>query len=68
MDLEKISVLFVGVVSGVIALAIVAVIVGQKARTTDVLQAGGTALSGIISAAVSPVTGGAGNTFGYGGA
>lgn len=55
---------FITVISGVIGLAIVAVIVAQKAQTSTVLQGAGTALSSIINAAVSPVSGGSGNQFG----
>lgn len=46
------------IVAAIIGLAIVAVLVSQKAQTGSVIQAGGSALSSIISAAVSPVTGG----------
>jgi hypothetical protein len=54
---------FITVIGGIIGLAIVAVLVGQKAQTSNVLQAGGTMLSGIIGAAVAPVSGGS-NQFG----
>lgn len=56
---------FIAVVTGVIGLAVVAVLVGQRAQTSSVLQAGGTALSQIIGAAVSPVA--TGNQYGSGG-
>ena len=55
----------VAIVSGVIGLAIVAVLVSQNAQTSSVLQGGGTALSSIIGAAVAPVSGS--NTFGSAG-
>lgn len=55
---------FVAVVTGVIGLAIVAVLVSQNAQTSGVISSGGGALAGIISAAVSPVTGSSSNTFG----
>lgn len=49
----------------IVGLAMVAVIVSNKAQTPKVLQAGGTALSQIIGAAVSPVSGnGFGTAFG----
>jgi hypothetical protein len=51
------------VVGGVITLAMVAVLVGQKAQTSSVLQGAGTALSQVIGAAVAPVSA-TGNTFG----
>ena len=53
----------VTVIAAVIGLAIVAVLVSQKAQTSTVLTGAGTALSGIISAAVAPVSGG-GSSFG----
>jgi hypothetical protein len=54
----------VAVIAGIIGLAIVAVIVGKSAQTPQVLQAGGSALSAVIGAAVSPVSGNAGGVFG----
>lgn len=54
----------IAIISGILSLALVAVLVSQKAQTGSVLQAAGTALSGIIAAAVSPVTGGTGGGFG----
>lgn len=50
------------IVAGLVGLAIVAVIVGAQAQTSSVLQAGGTALAGVIKAAVAPASGG--NTVG----
>lgn len=67
MDFDKIGPLFVGIVSGIIGLAIISVVLSQKAKTSDVIQAGGSALSSIIAAAVTPITGSAGG-FGTGGA
>jgi hypothetical protein len=58
---------FIAVVTGVIGLAIVAVLVAQKAQTSTVIQVTGTALSNIIAAAVGPVTGSTNNQFGSGG-
>lgn len=58
--MSGISATFVAVVTGVIGLAIVSVLVAQKAQTPGVLQAGGTAFAQIISAAE-------GNNFGSGG-
>lgn len=55
----------VTIIAGVIGLAIVAVIVSKNAQTPTVLTSGGTALSSIIGAAVSPVTGS--NNFGAAG-
>lgn len=55
----------VAVISGVIGLAIVAVIVSRNAQTPSVLSSAGSALSQVIGAAVAPVTG---NSFGGSGA
>lgn len=55
MDIEDlISSIFVAV----IGLAIVAVIVSQRANSAGVISASGSSLAGVIAAAVSPVTGG----------
>lgn len=51
---------FIAVVSGIIGLAIIAVLVSQKAQTSQVVQGVGTALSSVIGAAVAPVTGSGG--------
>jgi len=48
----------VAIVTAVIGLAIVAVIFGINSQTSTVIQTSGTALAGIIQAAVAPVTGG----------
>ena len=45
-----------GVIAALIGLAIVAVIVGKNAQTGSVLTSAGTALSGVIGAAVAPVS------------
>lgn len=45
------------IVSGIIGLAIISVLVSPKAQTSSVLGASGGALSTVIGAAVSPVTG-----------
>jgi hypothetical protein len=46
-----------GILAAIIGLAIVAVIVSNNANTSNVINAGGTAFSGLITAAVSPVSG-----------
>lgn len=62
------------VLGGIFTLAMVAVIVSQRAQTSTVLQGAGTALSSVINAAVSPLggspltTSGANGTGGLGGA
>lgn len=45
------------IIMAVIGVAIIAVLVSQKAQTAGVLQAGGTAISNVLGAALSPVTG-----------
>jgi hypothetical protein len=50
-------------VAAAFGLAIVAVLVSKNAQTGTVLTSGGTALSSIIQAAVSPVTGGGSTSF-----
>lgn len=54
----------VGVVTSLLALAALSVVVSQRANTQNVIGATGTALSGVIKAAVSPITGNSSNTFG----
>lgn len=51
----------VAIVAGLIGLAIVAVIVSQRAQTSAVIGSAGSALSSVIGAAIAPVSG---NTFG----
>lgn len=46
----------VAIVSGILAVAIVAVLVSQQAQTGSILTSAGTALSGAITAAVAPVS------------
>jgi hypothetical protein len=47
--------------TGVFTLAIIATVFSKNARTGDVITAAGTALSGVLAAAMSPVTGNATN-------
>jgi hypothetical protein len=47
----------IAIVTGIIGLAIVAVVVSQNANTSSVIGASGSALSSVIGAAVSPVAG-----------
>lgn len=56
----------IAVVAGIIGLAIVAVLVGRNSQTSSVIQSGGSALAGIINAAVSPVSANTSNLFGSG--
>jgi preprotein translocase subunit SecD len=46
----------VSVIAGIIGLAIVAVIMSQRAQTPAVISAGGNALASVIGAAVKPVS------------
>jgi PRD1 phage membrane DNA delivery len=53
------------VLTAIIGVAVVAVLVSKSANTSGVLQAGGSAFSQIIGAAVAPVSGnGFSNNFG----
>lgn len=47
----------VTIISGIIGVAIIAVLVSQKSNTAGVFAAAGGAFSNALSAAVSPVTG-----------
>jgi hypothetical protein len=49
--------LIVSVIAGVIGLAMVAVLVSKNAQTSTVISGAGSALSSVISSAVSPITG-----------
>ena len=51
------------IVGGAFTLAIVAVLVAQRAQTPTVIGSAGTALANVIAAAVAPVTS-SNNTFG----
>jgi hypothetical protein len=63
----------VTVIMAIIGIALIAVLVSRQSNTTGVLTAGGSALSGILGTAISPVTrggsvlGGASFTGGLGG-
>lgn len=61
--MQNIGPTFVIVLGGIVSLAMVAVLVSRNAQTPQVFAAGGSALSSIIAAAVSPVTG-SGSGFG----
>lgn len=45
------------IIMAVIGVAIIAVLVSQRSQTAQVLTAGGSAFSGVLGAALSPVTG-----------
>lgn len=49
----------VTIIAGVIGVAIIAVLVSNKAQTANVFAAAGGAFSNVLSTAVSPVTGNA---------
>jgi hypothetical protein len=54
----------VSIIMAIIGVAIIAVLVSQKAQTANVLQAGGTAVSKVLGSALSPVTGSTGVNIG----
>jgi hypothetical protein len=53
----------VSVLTAIIGLAIIAVIVSQRAATSSVIKSAGNAFSSAISAATAPVTAGGGPNF-----
>jgi len=54
------GVLIASALAGIFGVAVVALLVSNKASTGPVLTAGGSALAAVINAAVSPVAGGNG--------
>jgi len=48
----------VTVLLAIIGVAIISVLVSPQARTSSVIQAGGSAFSGILTSALGPVSGG----------
>lgn len=56
--LDRITTEIVGIATAIVGLALVAVLVSQKAQTPQVIKAAGDALSADLKAAVSPVVGG----------
>lgn len=61
------SATIVTIITGILGLAMVAVLVSQASQTQAVLQGAGSLASSIIGAAVAPVTGYQGNNFGSSG-
>jgi PRD1 phage membrane DNA delivery len=61
---EKVITGILALLAAVIGIAIIAVLVSKSSNTANVLSAAGKSFSGIVSAAVSPVTGGSGS-FGF---
>jgi hypothetical protein len=61
--MDQIGPTAITIVTSIVGLAMLAVIVSQKASTSTVIQSGGSALAAVIGAAVSPLgTGNAGAT------
>jgi len=56
--MNEIGPTFIAVLTSIVGLAMLAVIVSQRAQTSQVIQAGGSALASVIGAAVSPLGGG----------
>ena len=54
--MDKISDTIVTIAVAIVGLAMLAIIVGKNAKTSDVIKSAGGAFSGAIKAAVSPVT------------
>lgn len=53
----------VTVATAIVGIAIIAVLVSQRANTSNVIKSAGGAFSSAISAATAPVTGGSGYNF-----
>jgi len=66
---DKLITTIIGILTGVVGLAVLATLVSKQAQTPQVLQAGGQAFASILQAATSPVSGGGFglNTFNPGG-
>lgn len=56
----------VTVLTAIIGVAIIAVLVSQKANTSGVITASGNAFTGALNAAISPITGSSGSALGLG--
>lgn len=56
----------VTVLMAIIGVAIIAVLVSPRSETANVLQAGGSAFSGVLGSALSPVNGGGGGLGSFG--
>jgi hypothetical protein len=54
---DKLITSTVAVLVAIVGVAIIAVLVSKQADTANVVKAGGSAFSGILKAAVSPVSG-----------
>jgi hypothetical protein len=50
----------IAILTGAIGLAVIATLVSNQANTSNVIKAGGSAFSQILTAATGPVTGGGG--------
>jgi Ca2+/H+ antiporter len=65
---DKLITTIIGILTGVVGLAVLATLVSKQAQTPQVLQSAGQAFSSILQAATSPVSGGFGlNSFNPGG-
>lgn len=57
MNTGAIGSAIVSILMAVVGVAIIAVLVSKQAQTATVLNAGGTAISNVLGAALTPVTG-----------
>lgn len=62
--MDRIMPVFVSALGSIVLLAIIATLVSKNAQTGSVISSFGTAFSGIIGAAVAPVSGAATSQFG----
>ena len=56
-----------GLLAMIVGVAILAIIVTRSQNVAEVFQGGANAFSNVLGTALSPVTGGVGGGFGYGG-
>jgi hypothetical protein len=56
---DQIITSIIGILTAIIGVAIIAVLVGQKSETSNVITSGGKAFSSILTTALSPVANGA---------
>ena len=54
--MEKVGEVIIGIFTGTITVAIIAVVVSRNSQTPQVIQSAASALSNVIAAAVTPVS------------
>lgn len=64
MNAGAVGTALVSILMAIIGVAIIALLLSPNAQTANVLSAGGSAFSGVLNTALSPVTGGVSGTIG----